>query len=124
MSPASNSTSLAASDCGFAFANRLSENWIGRFGNMPEKPRFEGTPVVSLLVFGKSFRAAMGWNNGSARLKNFDYFDSYHRRASRRVYYWRAGQESRTGREIAAGRAQKKNAHSAACAVAKPAKAA
>jgi hypothetical protein len=53
---------------------------------MPEKLRFEGTPVVLLLVFGESFRAAMGWNNGSAKLKNLDYFDSYHRRASRRVY--------------------------------------
>ena len=59
MSPASNSTSLSASDCGFAFANRLSENWIGRLGNMPEKLRFKGTPVVLLLVFGESFRAAM-----------------------------------------------------------------
>ncbi|WP_172841685.1 hypothetical protein [Bradyrhizobium lablabi] len=48
---------------------------------MPEKLRFEGTPVVLLLVFGESLRAAMGWNNGSARLKNLDYFDSYHRRA-------------------------------------------
>jgi hypothetical protein len=36
---------------------------------MPEKLRFEGTPVVLLLIFGESFRAAMGWNNGSARLK-------------------------------------------------------
>jgi hypothetical protein len=26
---------------------------------MPEKLRFEGTPVVLLLVFGESFRAAM-----------------------------------------------------------------
>jgi hypothetical protein len=58
-SPASNSTSLSASDCGFAFANRLSENWVGRFGNMPEKLRFEGTPVVLPLVFDESFRAAM-----------------------------------------------------------------
>jgi hypothetical protein len=82
---------------------------------MPEKLRFEGTPVVLLLVFGESFRAAMGWNNGSAKLKNLDYFDSYHRRASRRVYIIR---------DCGGLGAKKKNDHSAACAVAKPAKAA
>jgi hypothetical protein len=27
---------------------------------MPEKLRLEGTPVILLLVFGESFRAAMG----------------------------------------------------------------
>jgi hypothetical protein len=59
MLPASNSTSLSASNCGFTFANTLSENWIGRLGNMPEKLRFEGTPVVLLLIFGESFRTAM-----------------------------------------------------------------
>jgi hypothetical protein len=46
------------SDRGFAFANRPSENLIGRLGNMPEKPRL-GTPVVLLLLFGESFRTAM-----------------------------------------------------------------
>ena len=43
---------------GFAFANRPSENLIGRLGNMPELRL--GTPVVLLLVFAESFRAAMG----------------------------------------------------------------
>ena len=100
---------------------------------------------------------------GPWRFKNFDYLDSYHRRASRRVYssrwarflrslewVWgffdefpsafcsrcghdgqsdhsiariagtsRDGQESGTSPAIAAGRAQKKNPHSPACAVAK-----
>jgi hypothetical protein len=46
------------SDRGFAFAKTLSENWIGRLGNMPEKLRL-GTPLLFLLAFGESFCAAM-----------------------------------------------------------------
>jgi hypothetical protein len=68
-----------------AFANRLSENWIGRLGNMPEKLRFEGTPVVLLLVLGESFRAAMAKEQWFSKT-NLDCFDLYHRRALRRVY--------------------------------------
>jgi hypothetical protein len=35
------------------------ENWIGKLGNMAEKLRFEGTPVVLLLLLGESFRTAI-----------------------------------------------------------------
>jgi hypothetical protein len=61
------------------------------------------------------------WNKGSARSKNLDYFDSYHRRASRGVYI------SWTGREAElAGRSRrverKKERSFGGCGVDKPAK--
>ena len=40
-----------------------------------EKPRFEVTPVVLLLVFGESFRRIE-----QSFGKNLHYFDKYHRR--------------------------------------------
>jgi len=64
-----------------AFAKSRPENWIGRFGSMPETMRFVGAIGVVLLgLSGARFRAAMGWNNGLETLKNFNYLDSYHRR--------------------------------------------
>jgi hypothetical protein len=35
---------------------------------MPEKLRFEGTPVLLLLVFVESFRAAMAMEQGFSKI--------------------------------------------------------
>jgi len=46
---------------------------------MAEKLRFEGTPVVLLLLFGESFRTAM---DRTIVQKKLHYFDKYHRRSA------------------------------------------